>query len=100
MPTRVAMPPSNSAVFEQDHVVDEFLGTSLFSGNTQVQPKKHKALASDENTKHSNKQKHAMIELMIEFTQTQSTKKSSTSNTETGPLERHSRYTNTKQTDR
>jgi len=35
MPTRVAMPPSNSAVFEQDHVVDEFLGKSLFSGNTQ-----------------------------------------------------------------
>lgn len=29
------MPPLQSTVFELDHVVDEFLGTSLFSGNTQ-----------------------------------------------------------------
>ena len=29
------MPPLQSTVFKLDHVVDEFLGTSLFSGNTQ-----------------------------------------------------------------
>ena len=27
------MPPSRTAVFEQDHVVDQNLGTSLFTGN-------------------------------------------------------------------
>jgi hypothetical protein len=29
------MPPLQSTVFELGHVVDEFLGKSLFSGNTQ-----------------------------------------------------------------
>jgi hypothetical protein len=58
------MPPFNSAVFEQDHVVDEFLGKSLFSGNTQSNQ------TNDQNTAAEHKTftqviQHTLIEHMI-----------------------------------
>ena len=58
------MPPSNSAVFEQDHVVDEFLGKSLFSGNTQKNQTNDQSIAV-EHKAFKQVIQHTLIEHMI-----------------------------------